>query len=103
MTEFEMGYVVALFEGEGTIYSYLEEGVRPRLRMSISMNDPEPLGRFRRYTGMGGIGGPYKRGDYIWHLGARDKVRELAALLRPHLSPRRQAQIDKAIPADQRD
>lgn len=99
MTDFELGWVVGFLEGEGTF-----RGVGPNILVAAPQAQREPLDRIQRYTGLGRIRGPYKSPSvpahhspiYKWQVNGRAAA-ALMRVLRPHMSPKRQVQIDAAF------
>ena len=102
MDDFELGYVVGLYEGEGTFTAgrLRRNWRRGRPRIRVSMRDLDPLEKLQRYTGMGTLregktpkGYPY----YRWQVGKVHEAFALAAEMYPHLSRRRQEQIWRVL------
>ncbi len=100
----DFSWAIGYLEGEGTFGTYCTSRKRGYWAPTIAVTstDLENVERLRRILG-GGIGGPYKspgigtKPIYHWMLHGRDRCTELFLKFRPHLSPRRQAQIDKAL------
>lgn len=104
LTDYELGWVVAWLEGEGTFSC--TGRARASARVSTHRVQREPLDRMQRYTGVGKVHGPYpgrRPADspyYVWWASTEDSAK-LMALVRPHMSPKRQAQIDLALASHQ--
>ena len=94
MNRFQLGYLVALYEGEGT---FTAGGQLKVYRLRIGMTDLDPLRRVQRYTGVGHIVGPHPtsvgRDYYRWQVSTRAHIDELILAMWPYLSRRRQEQI----------
>ena len=105
-TELDIGYLAALYEGEGTCNRYVRhDPPRSYAQLVIRMTDKEPLERLHRTFG-GNFTGPYSEPSrsskgykpiYRWSVGKLDGFEELANLIFPLLSPRRQGQIQEAL------
>lgn len=102
---FWLGYCVGLFEGEGSVNVVRNGPDRVYPRLVVRMTDREPVEHIYRLFG-GRFMGPYTtpgeaaRGykpKYRWALGTLDAFLATSAAMYPHLSPRRQAQIDRAL------
>lgn len=97
-------YLAGLYEGEGTCNIHRNRD-RYYARLLIRMTDKEPLEKL--YGIFGGIyAGPYSspceiakgyKPKYRWAVGKTDQFKELANLILPLLSPRRQGQVQKAL------
>lgn len=108
LSGYELGWIVAFLEGEGS-FAFSTDQKKPNtghLCVSANQVQREPLERLQRYSGLGEIRGPYgpygaahqKRSpQYRWRLYGNVDTRQFMELLRPHMSPRRQMQIDRAI------
>src|SRR3990167_2660157 len=111
MTDFELGWVVGFLEGEGCFACWVQKTGTPHTGGSRSLSvicdqvQKEPLDRLMRFTGAGKVLGPYttnkpdgnnRQPIHSWraHTAAASQLMET---IRPHMSPRRQAQIDKAL------
>ena len=101
MDDFQLGWIVGLYEGEGC---FTAGGDRKIYRIRITMKDLEPLERAAEVTGVGHIQGPrytgpLKSGEpnlrpfWRWQVSTRQHIDDLITLMYPHLSPRRQSQI----------
>lgn len=104
LSRFNLGWAVALMEGEGTIGSYRGGSHKTiDLRLRVGMSDREPLERFAALFG-GHVSGPYAaysksgvRHKSIYVVSFSGVVAlAIFTLLRPHLSPR-QRQGDRAV------
>ena len=107
MNAFELGWIVGFLEGEGSFACQKESKKKRGRTLCISANQvqKEPLERLVRYSGIGGVYGPYGPYDlsgkhsaqWKWRVHQVKLATELMQLLRPHMSPRRQVQIDEAM------
>lgn len=97
MDQITTARAAGLYEGEGTAFFSPN---RNSVTVALVMTDLEPVQRFAEVTGLS-LTGPYVRGDNkpYWRAdtGSRGKARELLEAFRPWLSPRRIAQLEKAI------
>lgn len=97
----EVMWAVGLFEGEGCISVSVANGTRVYVRMQLGMTDRDVIERFQR--AVGGVGhikessGGRNKPMYCWTLSRQEQVRGLYAVMRPHLSSRRQSQGDAAL------
>jgi hypothetical protein len=98
-TEAEVAYVAGLYEGEGSC-----QKVKRYRRMTIRMTDKEPLDLVQQIMG-GIVAGPYRdvgvpdhyKDKWAWRVGAWRDILRIVPLIRPWLSPRRQAQVDRLL------
>lgn len=104
MSDLERGYVVGLFEGEGTVGCYISKtggkNVGRQISAAIQMNDKEPLVRLALYTGFNSVLGPYygkKSCRYAWRISNRDNVEQFYHSIKELLSPRRIEQYKTAF------
>jgi len=107
-TEFELGYAVGLFEGEGSVSRTTTNPKNPwhSAVMTVVMTDLEPLERLRSILG-GTISGPFlvksppgagpRKPRWSWRVQSWRDINAIGAVLRPHLSPRRQSQLDAVL------
>ena len=104
MTDWELGYITGLYEGEGWCGHqspfYKEHGFTrkrniPQQALSIKMKDKEPLLRVHQIMGFGRLRGPTK-GDttpmHKYEVTGLQKVQIFLEKIYPQLSPRRQEQ-----------
>lgn len=94
-----MGWVVGIFEGEGTII-IRETDRRRSVRVAVGSTDLDVVERLQALVG-GNLNGPYARGKNkpIWHW-RMDRQADVAAFLRalrPHLGERRGTKADEAL------
>jgi hypothetical protein len=105
MTDFEIGWVTGILEGEGTFQATNFPNARqPLARIWCGMTDEDVICRLREVTGVGRVTGPYlnkQEPDYkpkwIWQVSRNDDALNLMLILQPHMGQRRQAQIDLVI------
>ncbi len=113
---FWFGYLIGLYEGEGSINTWTLKANSNRVyaRLQIRMTDEEPTVNVQRAFG-GNLSGPYLspkeaakgyKPKYRWALGRVDEVLRLAGMMLPFMSARRQAQLrvalDTVVPAMRR-
>lgn len=99
LTDFELGWVAGLLEGEGSFFlARNKERGTLKSRISMQSTDKDVLERLHVTTGVGIL---YAVGEregkkpcWGWNLDRRADLVELANLLRPHMSIRRGEQID---------
>ena len=111
MTDFELGWIVALFEGEGCLTFGLQGGPHPShlgiWRAFIKMTDEDVVRRFHELIGVGTIlslgsegfrkdGDPYKDA-WRWTITRQEDVLNFCALLAPHMGARRAAKLTACI------
>jgi hypothetical protein len=100
--KFDMGYVIGLLEGEAWFQATLHNhGGDYRFGIAVAMTDKEPLLKLRSVVG-GTIFGPYRNKlstkDYWqWKLARKEKAVNFTQRIQPHMSPRRQKQIQKVL------
>ena len=87
----DLFWAAGFLEGEGEFLS--AQGYYPRL--SASQKEPEPLYMLQRL--FGGSVRPREKGAWRWYLQGSHRSTEIMQLLYPLLSPRRQAQVRKAV------
>jgi hypothetical protein len=102
-------YCAGLFEGEGSITSYLKKGkakMYPTIQFVVDMTDIEPLDLFEDIMQVGKIYGPYYRlsdrqykakGIYRYQIGKLAEIKHTVSAIYDWLSPRRKEQCDTAI------
>jgi hypothetical protein len=91
MTNYELGWIVALFEGEGCI-SRMRQGWQAELKMT----DEDVVRKFTDIIGIGAVHGPYPERNrpqikpyWSWHIGKRQDVLNFVALFAPLMGTRR--------------
>lgn len=99
--ECQILWAAGLYEGEGWCHAS-----SPR-NIAIQMTDLEPLERFMNVVQRGSIYGPYQHAGrktpiYRWQIMNHEGRRHVHALLYPHLSQRRQRQLDKLHESDKK-
>lgn len=103
MSDFEIGWIAGLFEGEGNIFCGFQPNPKtqkPYLMRSVSVSstDRDVLEKLHAIVGFGVIRGPYKNGNrkskpiYRWQALGYGEMKRFLALVYQHLGPRRQAQ-----------
>lgn len=96
-TDFDLGWLVGHFDGEGSVSRNESGPRRARPSLTVSSTDEWIIDRWQLLAG-GRKNGPYTTSNpkhkpwWKWDL-TGDASLELAALLRPHLCPRRQEQM----------
>lgn len=102
MNEKEVGYVAGFFEGEGSVAARTAPGDgHTRIRAELSQTSRWPLDRCVRILGFGKVYGPLKHGAdspmFQLLFTSEANVKRLWDLIGDQLSPRRQAQFEKAF------
>jgi hypothetical protein len=101
-TPFEIGYLVALYEGEGSVVWDKRKKTGSRARVQITMTDVEPLQKFLSFLGKGRLTGPHspptttRKPTYRFRLCGWHNVKYFYELVKDHLSPRRRQRFDEA-------
>jgi hypothetical protein len=96
---FDLGWVVALLEGEGCFYTNLANGGRVRVtKVTVAMTDLDVLQRLQQLCG-GAIGSPRMgtkstKQYWTWNLYAANAI-ALMERIKPHMSLRRRAKIEE--------
>lgn len=101
MTDYELGWVVGIIEGE----AWIGPGKHRNGHVTVQMTDREVVERLREITGLGHVKGPVVRIRYNpnakdqwgWFVLRRAEVLQLFRLIGLLLSPRRRAQMDAAL------
>ena len=99
----EFSWFVGLFEGEGTFFR--EKAKYPRVVLKVDMTDKDTIERCSEFLGVCvQTLKPYGSNKKVVYRvkkqgGPKSKVVELVKKMRPHLSARRQQQIDNALEA----
>jgi hypothetical protein len=96
----ELAWAGGFFEGEGNFHFDIsnKDSRSPRVRLSLSQVNKEPLDRFVRALGFGSVSGPYVRKDrnhqpyYTVVLRRWELVQAAVAMLWPWLSRKRKDQ-----------
>jgi hypothetical protein len=98
-TEAGIAYCAGLYEGEGSLIT----PSRGSARLAVQMTDLEPLQKFQSIMG-GRISGPFtdrkrpgRKPWWCYAISNWGEVSKVIILIRPWLSPRRQARIDEAL------
>jgi hypothetical protein len=103
LTEYELGWIVGFLEGEGSFHTH-KTGRYAYPRVACGNTDRAALERLQRSLG----GTIYDKGQKIqahyldqwqWQVAVAAEAKGLMEFLRPHMNPKRQAQIDAAIQA----
>ena len=99
----ELAWAAGLFDGEGSVSTYVPRHRRsPRRQMQISQAGPpgkKPLVlvRFQEIVGgLGNITGPYRGYLYYWKITKKDEVDEVGDLLWPYLGQEKRRQFATA-------
>lgn len=96
--DFDLGYVVGLYEGEGYCGQKWNNNTGkngPYPELTIKMTDKEPLYRIYEIVGFGKITGPYpgtNKPQYIYRILKTKDVQDFLTMIYPYLSPRRKEQ-----------
>lgn len=97
MSDFELGWVCGLFDGEGTF------GVTPeQVVLKLNQIDQDNIERLQRVTGVGSVRPLKKKAEHykqawIWQVGNRADVKKLIELMFPHLCARRQVRAMECL------
>lgn len=85
MKMLDVEWAAGLFEGKGTVSKLSDR--RHTHRLSVKLNDDEPLKRFMAAVETGKIYGPYPATDpyYVWIADGNDAI-DVALMLKPRLS-----------------
>ncbi len=102
LSEFNLGWLCGWLEGEGAFISYTSPKGYTRLIVRAVSTDKDTILKAKQITGVGNTHGPYQgegNRQPHWHWAVTKRLDALAVMqiVRPHVSKRRQAQIDKAI------
>lgn len=106
MTETELAWLAGWMEGEGTFYGAYVKTRKDywyhRVTLRAVSTDKDTIEKAHRITGVGRIYGPYmygtnKQENWQWAVCKRVDAETLMHILRPHMSSRRQVQIDEAL------
>src|SRR4051794_6227085 len=99
MEQFDLGWLVGIFEGEGCFWT-AEVG---SICASVTNTDKIMLRRFQKLIGCGTIytqtpnRNVARKPVYVWRVARIDEVHFVANLLYPHLSIRRRTQARKVL------
>jgi hypothetical protein len=104
MDGFDLGWVVALLEGEGTFNWQRRDPLKPRTRpfyarVRVGMTDEDVVRRLHKKTGVGRVTGPISlkntnhKDQWYWTVSRRQEVVTLCELILPHMGSRRSAKI----------
>lgn len=104
MSGFQLGWVVGIFEGEGSFVWSDRGNGSVQARVQVAMTDLDTIERLQEFTGLGNISGPYRTSSglkpiWYWSVGDQVGFRQLSAAMRPHLSTRRTAKLDEVLSA----
>ncbi len=98
----ELAWAAGIFDGEGSVSSYLPKArLTRRCQMQISQGGlpgafPAVLTRFRvAIGGRGGITGPYRGYLYYWKTARNEDIDAITALLWCYLSAEKRAQLSR--------
>ena len=109
MNDYELGWVIGLFEGEGTMRKKYgrkrKDGSKPNygiaFHIQMHSREIELLNKFKDLVKCGTVYGPYKRkvgNDFCeWIVQKKEDSEYFMKLIYPYLSNRRQEQISKCI------
>lgn len=92
LSDYDLGWIVGLYEGEGCISK--SPKTRNSYKLTIGQNAPWIFYRLKSLVG-GHIRLQVNRNYWWWELSG-PAARGLVTLMEPHLSPRRQVQIQNA-------
>lgn len=103
MTEPELLWVAGLLEGEGSFLISGKRYHRGQPKVSMGSVDRDVIDRIHALTGE--VGGVYEKTKrtkggkrfFLWSINRQDDAVALMKQLRPHMSSRRQGQIDECL------
>ena len=105
LTDIQLGWVCGFLEGEGSFGAYQtnKNSSKKYQRIQAGSTDRENLVRLK--TLLGGTicemkpreGRENNKTMYLWAISAHEQAKGTMKLLREHMTPRRQLQIDKAL------
>lgn len=99
-TESEVAWAAGFYEGEGYFgVKHNSYGHPSSLRLSIGQRTQEPIDRFLLIAGVGKVYCRWNRGKDLWvySAGKTSQALDVARLLWPWLSERRQLQVEGAV------
>ena len=97
----EFSWFVGLYEGEGTLV--MNGGRWPNMCLKLDMTDEDTIARAAKFLGVSYRAyGPYGSNKKKWYRtkkqgGRRSGLYDLLMKMKPHLSKRRQAQIETTL------
>lgn len=102
MDQYTLGWLAGWLEGEGTFTAHTTKRGYTRLIVRAVSNDLDTVQRAQGRAGIGRVYGPYCYGDHTlphwhWAVTRRQDSLDFMTLIKPHMSSRRQAQIDRAV------
>lgn len=97
MNDYDFGWMVALYEGEGSTGAYRYEDTRKNTTViSITMVDEDVIRRFHELIKYGKVT-QIANGSWKWYCTSYGDVTAVLKILYPYLSIRRRAQADKVF------
>lgn len=101
MSDFELGWVVGMLEGEGSFTNSKTHG-RRYARVELAGTDPDTVERGAQLTELGKLTGPFPQTNwgtkptYRWKIHGK-QARELMLLVLPHMGIRRAERIREVL------
>jgi len=105
LSDLDLGWIAGFLEGEGTFGRYKTNGKHAYARVVCGSSDLDQIERLQ--TLLGGVGTIHKtkvregrehhKPFWNWQLSAGKQAEGVMRLVYPHMSPRRQGQIDDAL------
>lgn len=109
MNDFDLGWLVGILEGEGAFVASPDKR-RPStvaVKIQVEMTDKDMIERLHSLLPHGRVwesnypskrkAFPNAKDSWRWAISRKDTVKELTTLIYPHMSTRRQAQLDKVL------
>jgi hypothetical protein len=99
MTDYELGWLAGIFEGEGCVSVTNTSGPSRKQRQwsaIVNMTDEDVVRRFHRTVGIGSVRPephPPHKTSWRWKIARQEDVLNFCALLGPHMGTRRMAKM----------
>jgi hypothetical protein len=96
LSDFELGWVVGIIEGEGTIH--IDNHQRSRGVIAVNMTDADTVYKLEAVTGIGRVYGPYTQKQanckpyWRWAVSSYSELQMLLSAVKQHLGSRRSEQ-----------
>lgn len=108
LNEFEIGWIAGLLEGEGTFVVSFDPRRKGtyNVKIQVEMTDKDTIEKLNSiYPGRvweSNYPSKYKRfpnakPSWRWAISSKDKTKELATIIYPHMSSRRKEQLDRVL------
>lgn len=103
LTEFELGWVIGIIEGEGS-FVINRKPTTYQASIVVKMSDQDTIKKLQEVTKVGTLDGSYKdrrnlswKPMFCWRVQKKSDTLDIAYKILPYLSERRQMQLDKLI------